>query len=426
MKTAFFGALSLLMMTPLAFAQAVDPFAPFLGKAPPIVRELGTEESDGVMVRRVVFYSRTAQTPNGVKDSQIFAAIARPKAAGKYPGLLVLHGGGGSAEIGRARAWAARGYIVIAPDLPGVANASPKEDKVPLSSGAWKGPYGADRFVAPVENSTIFDGVLSALQSLYLLRAQPDVDTSRIGVTGISWGGYTATMVAGLAGRDVHAVFSVYGSGFYDRGSTFQKASELGGMKPEDAAQWLRWLDAGRRAPHLSAAYFVASAANDNWFYPSAVMATLNAVSGPRDHLFAPNASHAIPLPGGTKQGSNSVPSASDGPGWLAMENAFFDWHLKNQGAPLLVVTLGKSEKTEAATRVRFRVRSAAPVQSAQVFYSLSDAPWPKRKWLPIPALWLGEGRYQALIPLQSGADWFALVSDTRPVTVASDLQKLE
>ena len=184
---------------------AADPFAAYLdGKAPAILREVSSTVvvPENITVRHVVFRSRD--------DSEIYAVIATPKAAGRHPGMLVLHGGGGNAEEEKAMAWAQRGYVAVAPDLPGIAD--PK--KLTETKGRWNAlKYGEGRWVATPDASAsvIFDAVLSAMKSLYLLRAQPEVDGSRIGVVGISWGGYMTTMVCGLAGEQVQAGFAVFG-----------------------------------------------------------------------------------------------------------------------------------------------------------------------------------------------------------------------
>jgi dienelactone hydrolase len=120
--------------------------------------------------------------------------------------MLVFHGGGGSAEVDKAIAWAQRGYIAVAPDLPGIAD--PK--KLTNTTGWWKSlKYGEGRYMAKPDasGSVLFDAVLSGIQSLHLLRAQPDVDLSHIGVVGVSWGGYMTTMGAG---------FAVFGCGYYE------------------------------------------------------------------------------------------------------------------------------------------------------------------------------------------------------------------
>ena len=86
--------------------------------------------------------------------------------------MLVLHGGGGIAEVDKAMAWAQRGYVAVSPDLPGIAD--PK--KLTDTKGRWNAlKYGEGRWVATPDASAsvIFDAVLAAMKALYLLRSQP-------------------------------------------------------------------------------------------------------------------------------------------------------------------------------------------------------------------------------------------------------------
>ncbi len=389
---------------------ATDPFKPYLtGKPPKILRELPppAETTPGVKVRRVVFQSRDT--------SEIYALIASPDAPGKHPGMLVFHGGGGSAEEAKAIAWAARGYVAVAPDLPSVAN----PEKVPNSSGPWKSlKYGEGRWKAAPDASAsaMFDGVVSGLQSLYLLRSLPEVDTDRIGVVGISWGGYMTTMVSGLTGTAVRAAFSVYGCGFYEF-TNMAGDGPLGKMPAEEREEWLRYMDAGRRAPNIKAAYFVAGAANDFFFFPPGVMATLNAISAEKNHVFGPNASHKILAPGG---GADKNRKAN----WMAMEQEYFDFYLKGEGKRFPVITV--ISPRDSSTTVRFKVTEPFPIEKAEVWYSATTEPWTKRKWIAVPAQKLGAGVYESKLPPEAqGADWFATASDARPVSVSSDLMHL-
>ena len=41
-------------------------------------------------------------------------------------------------------------------------------------------------------------------------------------------------------------------------------------MPDDERERWLRHLDAGRRAPNMKAAYFVAGATNDFFYWPRA------------------------------------------------------------------------------------------------------------------------------------------------------------
>jgi dienelactone hydrolase len=397
-----------------------DPFQSYLtGKAPQILKDLGEEVHDSIRVRKLVFCSQVIENSAGKDTSMIFAAIARPEKPGHYPGLLVLHGGAGWAETDRAIKWAKKGYVALVLDEPGIAD----PEKVPFSGGQWKNlPYGGGRFtVQPdISNSTIFEGVLASVQGLYLLHDQPDVITDHIGIVGISWGGYLTTILSGLVNTMICASFSVYGSGFYDEGSTFLK--DLNKMSAADRVTWLKYLDAGRRATAIKTPFFIAAATNDNWFYPPAVMATLRATKGQVNHLFSPNSSHKIVLPGGTTVAN---PEQS---GWLSMEQIYFEYFLKDKGFPLPVIEKMSQVKLMKASdsgyiQVRFKVKSPLPIKEAQVIYSQPDVEWTKRNWVIIPVESSDGEWYYAKIPIKGSSmvlDWYANVSDTRPVSVSS------
>ena len=208
----------------------------------------------------------------------------------------------------------------------------------------------------------------------------------------------------------------MYGSGFYDEGSAFQK--ELNAIAPADRETWLKYLDAGRRVRSIRTPFFLAAAANDFFFHPPAVMKTLLSMkNGQVNHLFGPNASHKILLPGG-----NMKPDSMR-PGSVEMELAWFDYYLKDKGQPMPAVT-----KAEQQSRsFRFRVKSPLPVTEAKVYYSFADTTWPKRVWVPIAAAPVGNGWYTAAIPAETDGkvfDWYASVSDARPVSASSYIMR--
>jgi dienelactone hydrolase len=420
-----FTALLLAPLAVLHAAESADPFAPYLdGKAPEILREVSSTNSppENITVRRLVFRSRD--------ESEIFAVIAAPKTPGVHPGMLVLHGGGGSAEIDKAMAWAARGYVAVAPDLPGIAD--PK--KLTETKGRWNSlKYGEGRWVATPDagRSVIFDAVLAAMRSLYLLRSQPDVDTSRIGVVGCSWGGYMTTMVCGLAGDQVRAGFAVWGCGFYELTAQLNgPKSTLGRMPEDERERWLQHLDAGRRARGMKAAFFIAGATNDFFYWPRAVQATLDAIPGEKNHLYAPNSNHKAPVPGGSVFERKAVSPFTPTPfqpyptpsgnkaNWLAMEVPFFDYYLKDVGQPLPKVSV---EKGGDPLLARFSIAAPRPLTKVEVYWAATNPDVMKRLWLALPATKPAENVYEAKLPAEA-ADWFALASDDRPATVSSDL----
>ncbi len=414
--------LCLLWLPSVWAADAADPFSGYLdGKAPQILREItnGKPVPEGVVLRQVVFRSRDG--------SEIFAAIATPKTPGKHPGILVLHGGGGSAEVGKAVAWAQRGFVAVAPDLPGIAE--PK--KLVHTKGRWNSmKYGEGRWVANPDASAsiLFDAVLSAMKSLYLLRSQPDVDPANIGVVGISWGGYMTTMVCGLAGNQVKAGFAIYGCGYFDRGGYGPSCWK--GISAEERDRWLQSLDAGRRAPGMQAAYFLVAASNDFFGWPRAAQATLDAITGEKNQVFVPNANHKAPVPGGTVFEKKPEKPFTPTPfqpfptpegkmaNWLAMEVPYFDYYLKAIGEPFPKVTV---EQTDNSHHARFSVTAPHPLTKVEVYWAKEDPNEKTRRWIALPATAVTGNIYEAELPAEA-ADWFALASDDRPVTVSSGL----
>lgn len=410
-------ALALLCGNAGAAIDPTDPFLPYLSDKPPAIENnLGDEIIGKVRLQRIVFRSRMIQTQDGPQPSKVFAFIASPLNPGKYPGLLILHGGRGAAEQEKAIAWAERGYVVVAPDLPGIAD----PQLIPNSSGPWKGDSTSKYITArpDVTYSPIFDGVLAALQALNLLRSQQNVRPERIGLVGIAWGGYVATMVSGMAGQKVRAMFSVYGSGFYDRGSAWQE--RLARLPKDESANWLRYLDAGRRAEGITGNYFVAAATNHEYYWPPAIMATLAEIRSSRNQLFAPNAVDSISLPGGSLLAE--FPSS-----WLKMEEDYFGFYLQGGGSGFPVVTIEKDARRDHETvRVQFRV--AGQAVRAGAYYSLNDKPWPEREWIQAKVIGKGDGIYEAVIPASvaaQGASWLAIASDARPVTVSSTIESV-
>ncbi len=412
----------------------------------------GSQVSKGVLAKFVTFKSVPVYA-NGEyhDDTEIFSIIARPEnvpSGQKLPGILLLHGGGGSAQISgiyyRALGWARAGYVVVACDLPGIAGNKPD-----ISSGTWRSvPYNqltAHRFtVTPdLKASWIYTAEATALKAFALLQSQPEVDPSKLGIVGESWGGYSTTLLCGLLGDRVEAGFSVWGCGFFEEASDFQKyVLPDGAMSkfpndPHGSAQWLAAFDAGRRAGNIKAHFYIAAASNDGFFMPPPVTKTYQAITHAKSKNMqtSPNTSHQARTPGGSQNADGSyIPGKRS---FLKMEEAFFDYHLKGEGKPLpqIAVAGDPTMMRDGSINIYFAVNADAGLkpEKPQLYYSLPTEKWPQRKWLQLdpPAKLLKQtatqGQYQVVLPkeiVDQEIDWFLLVSNVEegcvPTTVST------
>src|SRR4029077_4672256 len=68
-----------------------------------------------------------------------------------------------------------------------------------------------------------YHAVAAVIRGVSVLASLPEVDPTRIGITGISWGGYTTCIVAGLDHR-LRVAVPVYGCGFIHENSAWNAA----------------------------------------------------------------------------------------------------------------------------------------------------------------------------------------------------------
>ncbi len=151
------------------------------------------------------------------KPTRIFAWVGVPAAEdGKpVPGVVLVHGGGGTAFAYWAEKWYNRGYAVIAMDTVGnrpLTHFEGQGCRVKLEgSGPERHDFEKD-LVNPHDSWTA-QAVAAVVKSHSYLRTLPGVDASRICITGISWGGYLTNIVSAVDKRFLAAV-PVYGCGF--------------------------------------------------------------------------------------------------------------------------------------------------------------------------------------------------------------------
>lgn len=153
---------------------------------------LAAGDAQAAVKTKTIEYSEGGTTLKGV--------LAWDDAAtGKRPGVLVIHEWWGLNDYakGRAEQLAAEGYVAFALDMYG-------DDKVTdhgKQAGEWMNQITAN--IAAWRSR--------AAAGLAVLRAQPQVDASKVAAIGYCFGGATVMQMA-YAGSDLKAVVSFHGS----------------------------------------------------------------------------------------------------------------------------------------------------------------------------------------------------------------------
>ena len=146
------------------------------------------------------------------KETRVQAYIGIPNVpkGKKVPGIVLIHGGGGSAFEAWVRQWNAMGYAAIAMDT--VGNIS--NNTMTGIHSEFGGPAcDCQDYEKPLKDQWTYQAVADCILAHSLLRSFPQVDKNNIGVMGVSWGGYLTCIVSSVDTRFKFAM-PVYGTGY--------------------------------------------------------------------------------------------------------------------------------------------------------------------------------------------------------------------
>lgn len=379
--------------TPRGAAPSSPPVAWDLGRlrTPPATFAAPGFTAAGV---QALFYG---SVPYRGRPTRVFAWMGLPalEPGCTCPGMVLLHGGGGTAFDEWVRLWNSRGYAAIAMDLCGCVperpDILPNCQHQPHGAGGplgWNAAF--DQVAEPVEDQWPYHAVAAAVSGHTLLARQPGVDAGRIGVTGISWGGYLTCLVAGVDDRFRGAV-PVYGCGFLGHDSVWND-NDFPAMPPERVERWLTLWDPSHYLSRAAMPMCWVSGTNDFAYPLSALQRSYNLPSGPRDLCIRIEMPH------------------SHRDGWAPVEPGLFMDSLVRGGESLPRLQCGGQE----GRLVWADCRSARPVTRVELCCTRALGHWTDRKWLSYPARFdAATGRISAELPPRATA-WFINVYDDR------------
>jgi len=148
------------------------------------------------------------------KPTKVFAWLGIPQERrGGAPGIVLLHGGGGTAFRQWVEKWNERGFAAIAIALEGQIDQ--RNDKRKWSKHAWPGPSRPGHYrdsAKLLKDQWMYHAVADTILANSLLRSLPEVNAKQVGVMGVSWGGVITSTVMGIDSRFAFAI-PTYGCG---------------------------------------------------------------------------------------------------------------------------------------------------------------------------------------------------------------------
>jgi dienelactone hydrolase len=345
-------------------------------------------------LRRLMYESE----PYNGKPTRVFAYYAEPeKIDGKLPAMVLVHGGGGTAFPEWAQLWAKRGYIAIAMDLAGHG-----EKRKRLEDGGPDQDDGSRFGKHPIKDVWTYHAVAAVIRANSLLRSLPNVDPERIGITGISWGGYLTCIVAGLDDRFKAAV-PVYGCGFIHENSAW---IPIFTKMPEDWRKtWIDNFDPSKYLGQAKMPMLFVNGTND-FAYP------LDSYQKSYRLVKNRNLCVTVNMPHGHPQG------------WAPKEIGLFaDQHLKGGKALFRFDDPVRMDVRDGDVNVA--IWQELNIKTVDLHWTTDNkSPWPKRKWESRPAqLMPGNATdfYVAPLPKVRPLIYFLTATDTQGAVISTE-----
>jgi alpha-L-fucosidase len=146
---------------------------------------------------------------------------AEASAENPVPGIVLVHGGGGTAFKDWVEKWKARGYAAVAIAVEGQTDERIGTSIRPRKwkQHAWPGPSRKGIYGDSDESFTnqwMYHAVADTVLANSLMRSLPEVDAAKVGIMGVSWGGIITSTVIGIDTRFAFAI-PTYGCGHLHR-----------------------------------------------------------------------------------------------------------------------------------------------------------------------------------------------------------------
>ena len=259
-----------------------------LTAAPAMTDAKGFATTEGV---RPIFFEGL---PWRGRPTKVFAWLGIPEGnAGELPGVVLVHGGGGTAFRDWVKRWNDRGFAAISIAVEGQTdrkevNASHGSIATKWNKHEFSGPqrvgiyHDSDQ---PLTDQWMYHAVADTILANSLLRVQPGVNAEEVGLMGISWGGVITSTVVGIDSRFAFAIPT------YGCGSLADAANQYGRALGDNQVYQQIW-DPLLRLSRTTMPVLWFSWPQDKHFPLDAVADCYMAASGPHQLTLVPGMGH--------------------------------------------------------------------------------------------------------------------------------------
>jgi dienelactone hydrolase len=334
------------------------------------------------------------------KPTRVFAWYGFPahiKPGEKVPAMVLIHGGGGTAFAEWVRLWNQKGYAAIAMDTCGCVPVGSDNHWQRDPQGGPPGWGGFDQLAELPSDQWTYHATIDVILANSLIRSWPQVDADRVGLTGISWGGYLTCIVAGLDDRFKFAC-PVYGCGYLGEDSGW--LDDFKNLGPVASKVWLSAWDPSQYLPAAKMPILWVDGTNDIWYPPDSLRKSYQSPKGPRTLVMRVGMKH------------------SHQDGWAPAEIAAFADSICLKQTPLPTIKSFASDRGVATATYE----SSIKIGRAELNFTLDAGIWKNRKWQTFPADLSGSER-KARATLPTGATaYYINLTDERGLVASTEL----
>ena len=317
--------------------------------------------------------------------------------------MVLVHGGGGTAYKEWVQKWNAQGFAAISIAVEGQTDVDEKKEAKgrPIwarhtNSGPARDGTFADTKL-PLKEQWMYHALADTMLANSLLRSLPEVDASKIGVMGISWGGVITSTVIGLDER------FAFGIPTYGCGHLFDAENHWGKALHDNEGYQQVW---------------------DGMNYADRVKMPVLWLSWPLDAHFplGCQAEHYRKTPGPRMVSLITKMGHSHPAGWNPPDSYAFAKSVVETGKPW---GRSPSAKTESGTAIAV-FHSTKPLTRAVLVSTTDKGFTGTRKWIETPAMAAsGGGGTTASAPLPAGTTAWYINAYADKLTLTSDYQEV-